>query len=190
MRIKTIDLPPTDRMDTYEAAVDAEEKAKARLQAAVRAEEAARQVLVRARARNSLCPREEAAYAARVAETKKAAKDAVATTYAVAEEEDRDLRPAPKKNWASVVSGQAPKPNAQTWQDKVEQKRKAEEAKAKKRADEAKAKRELDELLRWAEQQSEGGCEAHDRLGCPQCAFERSGRCYSEREENYGGRDW
>lgn len=191
MSISTIDLPPTDRMDAYEAAVDAEEKAKARLQAAVRAEESARQVLMRAR---YLCPREEAAYAARVAETKKAAKDAVAATYAAAEEQDRDLRPAPKppakKNWASVVSGQPLKPNAETWQDKEEAKRKAEEAKAKKRAEEAAAKRELAELLRWAEQQSEGGCAAHDRLGCPQCEFERSGRCYSELEENYGGRDW
>lgn len=186
-------------MDAYEAAVDNEERAKARLQAAVRAEEAARQVLVRARARawDNKCPREEAAYAARVAETKQAAKEAVAATYAAAREQDRDLRrcvaearPAPKKNWASVVSGQPPKPNAQTWQARDDAKRKAEEAKAKKRAEEEKAKQELEELLRWAQENSEGGCPVHDRLGCPQCEFERSGRCYSEKEENYGGRDW
>ena len=176
-------------MDAYEAAVDAEEKAKARLQAAVRAEEAARQVLNRARVRSYLCPREEAAYAARVTETKQAAKDAVAATYAAAGELSKDRRrcvaevksaPQAKKTWASVVSGQAPKSNAQTWQAKEE----------KKRAEEAAAKKELQELLRWAEEQDGGGCAAHDRLGCPQCEFERSGRCYSELEENYGGRDW
>lgn len=100
----------------------------------------------------------------------------------------------PKKNWASVVSGKPANPQAKTWQAKEEEKRMAEAKKraeeVKKKAAEAKAKKELVELLRWAQEQDGGGCSEHDRLGCPQCAFERSGRCYSELEENYGGRDW
>ncbi len=96
-----------------------------------------------------------------------------------------------KKTWVSVVSGQPS--NAGVWQAREEAKRKTKAAaaatKRKAAADMARAKKELEELLHdWS--LSDGGCPAHDRLGCPQCEFERSGRCYSELEENYGGTEW
>jgi hypothetical protein len=99
-----------------------------------------------------------------------------------------------KKTWSSVVSGKPPNPNAQTWQARDEARRKAEaEAKrkaAEKKRAEAKAKQELEELLRWAQEHSEGGCSEHDLIGCRECAFNASGRCHSEREEYYGGTEW
>ena len=71
-----------------------------------------------------------------------------------------------KKTWASVVSGQPPKPKA------------PEEKKPK-----GLTQEEIRELLEWAERDGYDGCDAHDRIGCAQCAFEASGRCPSEKEE-------
>ena len=85
----------------------------------------------------------------------------------------------PKKTWASVVSGKPPKP-------KPEVKPKAPEEKKL-------TKKELDELLQWAEEngyRDDGGCDAHDRIGCAECRFNASGVCPSSKEEGewVGGR--
>ena len=85
-----------------------------------------------------------------------------------------------KKTWASVVSGKPPKPKT--------------EPKAEAKPEEKKmTQKELDELLQWAEEngyRDDGGCDAHDRIGCAECAFNRSGVCPSSKEEGewVGGR--
>lgn len=87
------------------------------------------------------------------------------------------MQNTPKKTWASVVSGKPPKPNLK---------------------EKKMTKEELYELLRWAEEngyRDDGGCDAHDRIGCAECAFNRSGVCPSSKEEGHWrngpwGRDW
>ena len=71
-----------------DAAIDVEAKAVARLCKAALAEVVAKDKLARARFRTwNNCPKEEALYAAAVAETKAAAKAAVAATKAVVDAE-------------------------------------------------------------------------------------------------------
>ncbi len=75
----------TAYMDKEEKLIAAEEAARKRLHAAVRAEKVAHKALVRARARiwDDSRPKEEALYAAALAETKAAASAAVAATRAM-----------------------------------------------------------------------------------------------------------
>jgi hypothetical protein len=99
------------------------------------------------------------------------------------------MQTAPKKTWASVVSGKPPKPKAEPKPEV-----KAPEEKKPKRM----TKEELDELLLWAEENGYadyGGCDAHDRVGCAECRFNASGVCPSSKEEGYWrnspwGREW
>lgn len=97
--------------------------------------------------------------------------------------------PETKRSWASVVSGKKDNPKP-----KVEVKTKAKEEKKIGLF----TKKELDELLMWAEENGycdDGGCDAHDRIGCAECAFNRSGVCPSSKEEGHWrngpwGREW
>lgn len=77
----------TAYMDKEEKLIAAEEAARKRLHAALRAEKVAHKALVRARARSRIWdgsrPKEETLYAAALAETKAAASAAVAATRAV-----------------------------------------------------------------------------------------------------------
>ena len=71
-----------------DAAIDVEAKAVARLRKAALAEVVAREIVMKARFKTwNNCPKEEAAYAAAVAETKAAAAAAVKATKAVVEAE-------------------------------------------------------------------------------------------------------
>ena len=94
-----------------------------------------------------------------------------------------------QRSWASVVSGKKDNPKPEP---KPEAKA-PEEKKPKKMT-----KEELYELLRWAEENGyadDGGCDAHDRIGCAECRFNASGVCPSSKEEGYWrngpwGREW
>lgn len=100
------------------------------------------------------------------------------------------MQTTPKKTWASVVSGKPPKPKTEP---KPVDKPKPEEKKIG-----GLTQKELDELLQWAEENGycdDGGCDAHDRIGCAECAFNRSGVCPSSKEEGHWrngpwGREW
>ena len=92
--------------------------------------------------------------------------------------------PETKRSWASVVSGKKDTPKT-----KVAVKTKAPEEKKIGLL----TKKELDELLQWAEEngyRDDGGCDAHDRIGCAECRFNASGVCPSSKEEGewVGGR--
>lgn len=79
-------------------AIEVEAKAIARLRKASLAEVVAKETLVRARFRTwNNCPKEEALYAAAVAETKAAASAAVAATKAVVDAEWAEMYPGLKK---------------------------------------------------------------------------------------------
>lgn len=81
-----------------ETAVETEAGAIARLRKASLAEVVAKDKLTRARFQTwNNCPKEEAAYAAAVAETKAAAKDAVAATKAVVDAQWEEMYPSLKK---------------------------------------------------------------------------------------------
>ena len=95
------------------------------------------------------------------------------------------MQTTPKKTWASVVSGKPPKSKVEV---KPEVKPKPKEKKIG-----LFTQKELDELLQWAEEngyRDDGGCDAHDRIGCAECRFNASGVCPSSKEEGewVGGR--
>ena len=81
-----------------ETAIRVEEKAIARLRKAALAEVVAKDKLARARFQTwNNCPKEEALYAAAVAETKAAAKAAVDATKAVVDAQWAEMYPSLKK---------------------------------------------------------------------------------------------
>jgi hypothetical protein len=98
--------------------------------------------------------------------------------------------PETKRSWASVVSGKKDKPKPKP---KPKPEPKPEEKKIG-----LFTQKELDELLQWAEENGyadDGGCDAHDRIGCAECRFNASGVCPSSKEEGHWrngpwGREW
>lgn len=94
MSLKNNRLPPQDKMETAE---ETEEKAIARLRKASLAKVVARENMEKARRLGRNPKKEEALYAAAVAETKAAAKAAVDATKAVVDARWAEMYPSLKK---------------------------------------------------------------------------------------------
>lgn len=94
MSVKNNRLPPTDKMETAE---ETEEKAITRLRKASLAQVVAQENVMKARRRGQNLQKEEALYAAAVAETKAAAAAAVAATKAVVDAQWAEMYPSLKK---------------------------------------------------------------------------------------------